>query len=827
MKHVFITVALFFSFAMTASGAEFVARNDAKQISNYTTSWIGNTYGGLKNGKGQWVQQDIAAMCVTPDGTVYTNVPWEEAGGNCSMYKDGEMLGSAEHAHGWGFNGGKAVAVNDKYVYIALSGNNEGGGLVDPDTWPPKGKRWFGVSRRLRSDFTKGAPFEHGKGGQGDTLPKSFLVVNEVPDDKNADDQAAITGLWADNERLYVSNPLSNRIEIYDAETMRKLDAWQVPEKFQGKIRQIAVHPDGNLWMLVQRPREALLGDRFLVFDRNGKLFTQKVGSKTQHCPINIPENHEENFPHNYHPSAFCFDQEGRLLVADTGIWQTVFIFEQDGSDYVPTQNFLGWPMVGMRTGVFGDQMFRNITAIGCDAAGNVYVASDWATNGGGTVLESYRLADEPTVQAPPSLNHFRILPEAAEFLGRWQLNWRLFGLCFIDCATLDPDDETMAYTKEEQFQLDWSQEEPGKEATFLGATAFKPNPSFQTDARINNNNDFFRDPRLNLQDSASAWVRNLDGCKFLFVNDMSARFLQVYRLNFENERVPVMAVGLFSQQHYRLRNGDEPVVWLPNQPEKGEWIWRNRITAQSSQLFMNADEFTSREDNAPTIEGWWVDSHGDIWQATLRNGIRRLRFQGLEQFENPDLMGSPVWSFDQMDEFPHPEEFSQVKRIRYDTATDTLYLGGCATVDGVEHKNQHWKPMGPVIRRYDDFLRGDNPGSTEGKLRWKIVAPYVTGSSGHESCEPMGFDIAGDYMFVPYTGASKEFGVKTGHIEVFRLDDGSAVGWMEPDPATVGEIGLQDIRECLSAHRLANGEYVIFLEDDYKAKVVMFRWKP
>ena len=48
----------------------------------------------------------------------------------------------------------------------------------------------------------------------------------------------------------------------------------------------------------------------------------------------------------------------------------------------------------------------------------------------------------------------------------------------------------------------------------------------------------------------------------------------------------------------------------------------------------------------------------------------------------------------------------------------------------------------------------------------------------------------------------------------------------MEPG-RDIGEIGLQDIRECLTAHRLSSGEYLVFLEDDFKAKVVMYRWKP
>ena len=88
-----------------------------------------------------------------------------------------------------------------------------------------------------------------------------------------------------------------------------------------------------------------------------------------------------------------------------------------------------------------------------------------------------------------------------------------------------------------------------------------------------------------------------------------------------------------------------------------------------------------------------------------------------------------------------------------------------------------------------------------------------------------MGFDVAGDFIFAPYTGASKKDGVKTGRVEIFRASDGSAVGHVEPGEE-VGEVGLQDIRETLTAHRRADGEYVVLLEDDYKSKVVMFRLK-
>jgi hypothetical protein len=132
---------------------------------------------------------------------------------------------------------------------------------------------------------------------------------------------------------------------------------------------------------------------------------------------------------------------------------------------------------------------------------------------------------------------------------------------------------------------------------------------------------------------------------------------------------------------------------------------------------------------------------------------------------------------------------------------------------------------MGPVIARYDGWMKAEASGVLPAPA-WTIVMPYERGAKSHESCEPMGFDAAGDYLFIPYTGASKEMGYSTGHVEVIRAADGQSVGHFEPS-AEVGEIGLQDLRETLTAHRRADGEYLVFLEDDYKAKTVLYRWWP
>ncbi len=409
--------------------------------------------------------------------------------------------------------------------------------------------------------------------------------------------------------------------------------------------------------------------------------------------------------------------------------------------------------------GAFADRKFNRVTAIGCDAADNLVVAQDGQSGGGGTVLESYRLKDG-------------------------KLNWRLLGLTFVDMADVDAASDADVFTKEEHFHLDYSQP-AGHEASYAGFTIGREK--------------YPQDPRLHIW-SGGAWVRQIDGRRVLFVNDMNAENLQVYRFAPATDGEVAIPAGFFAKKHVKSKD-----AWPPNQPEKGAWIWRD---GNGNGAF-DADEFqTNGGMDSPAAQGWWVDQTGNVWLATEKEGLRFFPLQGF------DARGNPKWDFTTMRTFPAPEGFREVKRLRYDAATDTMFLGG--TTD--EDKNQHWKPMGPVVACYDDWLRGKST------LRWRTVLPYARGASGHESCEPMGFDVAGEYVFVPYTGASKKDNVKTGRVEVFRVSDGSAAGHLEPGPE-VGEIGLQDLRETLTAHRRAEGEYVVLLEDDYKSKVVMYRF--
>ncbi|MGA2661962.1 MAG: hypothetical protein ABSH34_31160 [Verrucomicrobiota bacterium] len=130
------------------------------------------------------------------------------------------------------------------HLFIAQRVGNEGGNLKGTNTWPAKGLSWYGVSRRLRADLTRGAAFSGGKGGQGDTLKECFLVVIEAPETAGG----GLAGLCADDHRLYLSCPGANEVRVYDTETMAPVAHWPA-----GHPGSAVLDPSGTLWLLHPR----------------------------------------------------------------------------------------------------------------------------------------------------------------------------------------------------------------------------------------------------------------------------------------------------------------------------------------------------------------------------------------------------------------------------------------------------------------------------------------------------------------------------------------------------------------------------------------------
>lgn len=695
---------------------------------NYSVSWIGNSL----SGQGAWVLQDVEDIFVDADGTLFTNIYWDEAGGNVQQYRDGKLLAMARHTHGWGYEGGDAVAGNSKYLFIIQNVNNEGGHLKG-NSWPAQGLSWSGVSRRLRSDITKGAAFPGGHGKEGAVLQGSFLPIVEVPQGQ----RGGLRGLWATEGSLLVSSPFDSSIKVFDPESMKLVRSWSVqrPDK-------ICLDRNGRLWVL-QKPAADEPWNA-LCFKPDGTPLPPRIA-----------------FDRSTIPTDLCVDARNRLLVTDAGPDQDVKIFDQleTAPARAGTLGVRGGILAGPVPGQFGDLRFNNPKGVGVDAQGNLFIASSGSSalktgGGGSTVIECY---------SPEGL-----------------CKWRVFGLHFIDSADLDPASEADLYTKEEHLVLDFAKA-GGQEWSYR---AYTVHPFKYRD-----------DPRLHIW-SANPWVRRINGQKFLFVTDMTGEFLQVYRFAPQTDGHVAIPCGLLAKKHANLKGG-----YPPHQPPAGEWIWRDR----NANGAIDAGEYLSN--GVKNAGGIFVpDEHGSIWHVN-GNQIRCLPIQGL------DTNGVPLWSYESAKAWDKPAELDQVRRVHYLPGQDLMLLGG----NKGEDRNQHWKPMGPVLCCYERWSGPDR------KLRWSAVLPYEKGSRGHESAEPISFDVAGDYVFVAYTRGLKADGIRWAFVKVFRLADLSPVGNLSCD-TPLGEIGLLDIVQSVRAVKRSNGEYVVFLEDDLKSKVIMFR---
>lgn len=693
-------------------------------------SWVGNDWCG----KPDWVLQDIDDLFVTPEGDVFTNIGWEEAGGNVMHFDtQGAWKGAAMNTHGWGYGGGEAVTANAKYLFIAQHVENEGGGLVDAATWPAKGLRWQGISRRLRSDFRQGVPFVGGKGGKGDTMKESFKQVAETPD--NASEK--IRGLWATDTELFVAVKNEGVVRVYDTESMQEKRFWQVP-----RPDRMVMDAQSTLWVLLAPDNVKTCAWVMAGFDIAGR-----------------PQS-RLTFDVAVRPADLAIDAQGRLLVSDTGVSQQILMFEivKNGSPKPcgtvgALHGIFGGPVAG-RT---GDKRFNHPCGVGADAAGNLYVANSGGTGGGSTVLESY---------APDG-----------------RLRWRRCGLFFVDLADLDTESEASIYSKEERFAVDFSKP-AGQQTTY---SAYTVNPWKYPD-----------DPRLHIW-SANAWFLKLQKRPLLFVSNMGQDYVQVYRFNAATDGETAIPAALFSKKHVKTKEDG----WPRNQPESGAWCWTDR----------NGDGAMQREEyEAVGQEGggcMFVDAQGTLWRV-FPEAAYGAALKGFTP------AGAPQWAWQETRKIARPAELSDLRRFKIDATRDIVAFGG----DAGEDKHQHWKPMGPAIAMYRDVLKGQPV-----KL-WSKVLPYSKGSNGHESAEPMSFEIAGDYLFVCYTRGLKEENIKNAFVKVFRLTDGAEVGNLVPERVT-GELGLLDLEDSLRVQRLRDGSYFLFLEDDYKAKSVMMRWKP
>ena len=174
------------------------------------------------------------------------------------------------------------------------------------------------------------------------------------------------------------------------------------------------------------------------------------------------------------------------------------------------------------------------------------------------------------------------------------------------------------------------------------------------------------------------------------------------------------------------------------------------------------------------------------------RSGWTRRETSGwLTAKENPIYRGDKITVLDK------PRGVSKVARAIYLDDSDTLVVADEGS--DMRHIGQVF-----ICPRY---LAGN-----------RRTVSFASGARSEAGCVA----AAGDYVF---TGGWKA----RGRIWVNRLSDGAELGAFDPGP-TVGGVentGWMDILSGISAFQRSNGEYLVFVEEDFKAKVLLYRWKP
>lgn len=355
-------------------------------------------------------------------------------------------------------------------------------------------------------------------------------------------------------------------------------------------------------------------------------------------------------------------------------------------------------------------------------------------------------------------------------------LAWEIYGHFFVDVACADPlADGENVWGIQEHYKMDYGRP-AGQEARWVGYSLDR--------------HKYPNDPRgltfVKQQGEhglTSPQVVYLEGRRFLFVGGMFAsNFINIFRYDGEI----AVPSGLILQWGNPLYRTD--LTWPPNRPA-GTSIWRD----SSGDGDYQADEFAP---NAEKVQPgpFWVDRNGDIWMA---HGAFRYLFQGL------DPKGNPIYRADKIASWDPPQGMKKPSRAWYDVDSDTLV----AAEEGVDEKGR------PDMRHIGRIFvcKGYRAGNRQ-------AVTFTSGAGREAGCVA----AAGEYVF---TGGWKT----RGRVWVNRMTDGKEVGVFEPG-STLGGIentGWIDLLTGINAHKRKDGEYLVFVEEDYKAKAILYRWRP
>ncbi|GLZ29055.1 hypothetical protein Lesp02_12450 [Lentzea sp. NBRC 105346] len=708
----------------------------AEPVLRQRTSWLGETLtpedaaytdGSTWPGKRRWVQTRVKSVFVDPqsaEGRVYTNSVYDESGREAGVYQqDGALLRPVTRLYRQG-DGGTVVSGDDKYFYADFTQHKDG---IDTQV----------LVRFQRGDGPHPNPYTDG------TIPMSdFPGGDPVASGWTAGRKLSGKpgGLATGLGFVFVTRPEENAIYVYERERMTLVTKYSTVNPTAVAFR----HSTSTLFVLQNKVVQ--------------EYQVQYTGAMTKGAAITDTGTD---------PVAIAVN-DTKLYIADNGPQQVRIYANRVLVDKLGQAGGL----VGAN-GFYGDDRFDNLTGVGVDAQGNVFVAANGRGTYGWTDIRLF--SPQKTLRA------------------------KVVNYIFMDTVVPDPRNPGDVYSAFHHYKLDYNTTTPGAE--------WAPERTRLTVNRAT----CPQDPRTPMpgsgktfqtQSVALRYLKGADGVerKYLFARPLGNTFynLGIYRFDGDNVRPSV----LFSEGVNPWPDG------TPSTPGvRQKWVDTN------ANCKVDAGEITEMEGNVQYISyAQSIDDHGDIWGGGLNpKYVHHFPLVGFDAANNPkygngqltELTDAPV---------------DRILQVQYDRATDTLYLYGALGPQASPTASPKY-----ILARYDSF------STPQRKLTWSVDMGYTrcwADNYKQDFCIPYGLAIAGNRVYV--ADQATPAGVPQGRVRTYNTTNGVYRGSLYAGPEVSKAAGFVDIAVTgITATRLPSGEHVVFREEDALGRVLMYRYTP
>ena len=530
--------------------------------------------------------------------------------------------------------------------------------------------------------------------------------------------------------------------------------------------------------------------------NRNGH--TKHINVTAERGTITLPNNGEPGAVAiaNHDPNILIIadNRNGHILLYDVTNPNTPSLTETFGSGYLTAHSS------GSPSGDITDpKKFWDIVGVGTDSTGNLYVAQ----SNRNTLLKAFR----------PNRDFW----------------WQLEGFAFVDVFDFDP-----ATNGSDIY---------GMTTRYTATDSNVPGQDYQLVSYTMDLQAYPHDPRNMFKTRSghpvsSVTMRRINGQRYMFITGMHYGRLYMYR--FDGEIAVPYAVITdqrqtlgFYEQEWMYLNNESPI---PNQPTNNvSYIWTDTNgNGQFDQGEFSTLPGSQSRLNTGSSHSWTVDHNGDIW-IVLNSTNNGMGGRGILQLKVNTSGSHPVYSWADSVRYSLPAEYSEVRRVQYDTENDVMYLMGHTTDYPAD--SGAWGSGGRVITRYNNWKANHTAEGTRTSTHIHagfpvILSYFIAQSSGHgqSNITASTLHFAGDRLFVIF-GSRGSLGFTGGELHVYDTQTGRNLGTLTPGEIVGGHtnVGLIDIPEAVRAIKLnetdANGNhlYKVLVEEDYFAKNLLY----